>query len=119
MRRHVPKVYEDPDLSSVGQERRLARSVRDGHRQAGSGASLYARGDVKTPDFLVECKLTQASSIRIERAWLVKITRQALAAGKFPALAIEIQGGEDDPLLERDWVAVPVSVFKRLTEEEE
>lgn len=116
MRRHQPRVYGDPDMTPTGQEHRIARSLRGGHRQAGSGASVYARGDVKSNDFLVECKLTEAGSLRVQSAWLAKITRQALAAGKMPALAIEIQGGDEDPLLERDWVCVPMSCFKKLTE---
>lgn len=116
MRRHEPKVYGDSANTPDAQEYRIARSLRGGHRQPGSGASDYARGDVKTPEFLIECKLTAAESIRVERGWLAKITRQANSAGKLPALAFEIQGGANDPLLERDWIAVPKSVFKKLTE---
>lgn len=116
MPKHVPRVYGDPDTTPTAQERRIARGLKGGHRQAGSGASVYARGDVKAPEFLIECKLTAAGSLRVESAWLAKITRQALASGKLPALAIEIQGGEEDRLLERDWICVPQSVFKKLTE---
>lgn len=66
---------------------------------------------------MIECKKTDKKSIRIEGAWLGKITREAMAAGREPALEFEIQGCED-PLLEREWVAVPMSVFKRLLEDD-
>jgi len=63
------------------------------------------------------CKKTVKKSLRIEGSWLVKITREAQAVGKEPALHFEIQGC-DDPMLEREWVAVPMSVFKRMVEDD-
>jgi hypothetical protein len=63
--------------------------------------------------FLFECKTTGDKSLRITAAWLAKITREAAAAGLEPALEFEIRGGFD-PVCERQWVAVPRSVFVRL-----
>ena len=63
--------------------------------------------------FLFECKQTEKKSLRIQGEWLSKITREAMAAGKEPALEFEIQG-HTDPQLEKEWVAVPLSVFRRL-----
>ena len=68
--------------------------------------------------FLIECKQTKHKSISIKSDWLNKISREALAAGKEPALQFEVKGNEDT-FVEKDWIAVPLSVFKRLLEERE
>lgn len=77
---------------------------------------MYAKGDVKTEGFLIECKFTEKKSLSIKGSWLAKITAEAHAQNKDPALAIQINGTENKGLSETDWVAVPMSVFKRLTE---
>jgi hypothetical protein len=100
------------------QEDRIAKET-GGRRVPGSGSSLYARGDVKTADYLIEAKQTEKDSIRVTWAWLAKITRQALAAGKRPALVIEVRCKEQrDVLVESEWAIVPLSDWKRLREQE-
>ena len=94
--------------------------------QPGSGSSIYAKGDViqRTKNahdldrFLIECKQTVHASLSVKGEWLSKITREAMAAGKEPALAIEIKG-HDDAALEPHWVAIPLSVFKRLFDKDD
>jgi hypothetical protein len=87
---------------------------------------MYSKGDVRDVEtcsddelsgveFLVECKKTIHASLSIKWEWLRKITREANAVQKEPALSIEIQGGQIDHLCDRDWVAIPVRVFERLT----
>lgn len=104
----------------------VARSM-GGRTQPGSGSKDHAKGDVLQaareaafrPDrFLIECKQTEKASMSIKGSWLAKITREAAAVGREPMLEFEIQGC-DDPMLERQWVALPMSVFKRLTDDEE
>lgn len=98
------------------QEERLA-AVSSGRRVPGSGASLYARGDVKTDRYLIEAKQTEHDSIRVTWAWLEKITRQALAAQRVPVLAIEVRcKAPRDVLTEAEWVCVPMSEWERLQE---
>lgn len=101
--------------------------ILGGRRQPGSGSSDYAKGDVKqgesvagfqSKSFLIEAKQTIHASLRIEGKWLAKITREAAQAGREPALEFEIHGC-NDPMLEREWVAVPMSVFRRLIDTEE
>lgn len=60
------------------------------------------------------CKRTVHASLSVKKAWLDKIAAEAAAAGKEPALAIEIAGGPNDAHGERDWIAVPARVFRRL-----
>lgn len=99
------------------QEKRVAKKLR-GEEQRGSGNQPFKRGDVKAceenvqVELLVECKTTEARSIRVEAKWLEKITREALEAGKEPALSIEIQ--QVKPGTPRDWTMVPTEVLNNL-----
>ena len=108
------------DGSPTAQEHRVADRT-GGRRVPGSGSSPYSKGDVRLPEFLVECKKTEKASISIKHSWLEKITKEAEALGKEPALAIEIQGRDTDTrtlsVRDRDWVLIPARLFKKLTEE--
>jgi hypothetical protein len=119
MTRARPHVLFPKAETPTDQEQRVARQV-GGHRQRGSGASMYAKGDVcaDRSGFLFECKRTVHASLSIKRAWLNKIAAEAAAQGKEPALAIEIAGGPSDAHGEVDWIAVPARVFRRLIGEE-
>lgn len=113
MARHRQQVYfESDDGTPRAQEERIASAV-GGRRVPASGASPFSKGDVSQDRFLIECKQTVAASLSVKQAWLEKITGEAEAQGKYPALSLEIQGGERR-LAERDWIAVPRSVFQRL-----
>jgi hypothetical protein len=102
------------------QEERVAGIV-GGRVQPASGATKHdlwkgtrhsTKGDVCETDFLIEAKRTDAQSMSITGEWLFKISNNAAKSDKMPALAFEIGGF---PLLqEKDWVAVPASVFKKL-----
>ena len=99
------------------QEERLAGKL-GGRRRSGSGSNPMAPGDVVVPELLVEAKQTKHASISVTLAWLNKISREAALEGKEPALAIEIRGGDLDPHCERDWVAIPARVLRRLLDRE-
>ena len=124
MARHRPSRYTQPtDGTPDDQENRVAQKL-GGKRVAGSGSSMYSKGDVRDVDaecageaieFLVECKKTEKASLSVKWDWLRKIAAEANAQQKEPALAIEIQGGKGDPLCDRNWIAVPLRVFERLT----
>jgi hypothetical protein len=99
----------------------VTASALGGEVQRGSGATERHKGDVKTPVLLVENKTRLpdakdgAKSLTVKGTWLEKITREAVAIGRDPALAFEIPGIVD-PLVEKRWVAVPESVMARLLE---
>jgi hypothetical protein len=102
--------------SPRAQEERIAARI-GGRRVPGSGASPYARGDVKEDRYLVEAKQTAKDSMRVTWAWLAKITRQAVGIGRVPALAIELRSGAPrDPLVGSEWVMLPLGEFERLLE---
>ena len=86
-----------------------------GRRQPGSGAGPRHKGDSRFDgaSLLMECKTTAAASFRVSEVVMAKITRQALAVGKDPAIEIEIRG-VTDPLCSKKWVVLPRDVFARL-----
>lgn len=108
------------DAVSAEHEAVTARAL-GGNVQRASGATERHKGDVKTSDFLIENKTRLPSSrdgarsMSIKADWLEKISREALAEGKDPALAFQITG-IDDPSTEQRWIAVPESVFARMLE---
>jgi len=93
-----------------------------GRRHRGSGSSPWLKGDVSADplglgaEVLVECKATSAASMSVKAEWLAKVTKEAEErAGRIPALAIRFERLEElAPGAERDWIAVPLSEFRRL-----
>ena len=112
--RFKPSLYSDDGEPGnfVKHEDRIAKKF-NGHKQAGSGASDYAKSDVKLDKFMIEAKTTSHASMSIKKEWLAKITAEATAVQKYPAMSIEI-GGNPDPLTEDGWMIIPESVFKKL-----
>lgn len=68
---------------SKQQEKKVAKAV-GGKRQANSGATAFAKGDVVTNDWLIECKtkIKDCSSFIIKEEWLLKNEEEAFAMGK-------------------------------------
>ncbi len=56
-----------------------------------SGSLWFDKGDLKTEDYLIDCKYTDKNSYRITTATLQKIWEEALERNKFPKLVIGIQ----------------------------
>lgn len=114
---------------SIKQERRLADTL-GGKVVSGSGNKSAVKsgvgrtvskgghhktnrpGDVDLGDFLIDAKRTDAKSIRLEAEMFIKIQLEANSVGKEPALALEVQGLS--PMTEKDWIAMPKSVFLKL-----
>ena len=119
MARVIPNRFTGgSDTSPTAQENRVASRL-GGKRVGGSGASMYSKGDVRdvpsrSGTFLIECKQTEKKSIAVKWEWLKKISNEALAKECDPALTIEIKGGEDDPIVDRDWIMIPMRVFERM-----
>lgn len=75
------------------QEARGARQ-HGGRVQPGSGSGRYNRGDVKTPNELIEYKRTDFKTIRIDSTDLAVLRDRALRASRTPMFGIEV-GGRD------------------------
>lgn len=63
-----------------------------GRVQPGSGCITNMKGDVKTPHWLIEVKMTCANSYILKRGVLDKIEREGLKSGKLPVLVVDIAG---------------------------
>lgn len=66
------------------QEKAVAKQV-GGKQQSNSGATTFAKGDVLTHDFLIECKTTTCTSkasFSIKKEWLDKNKQEALEMRK-------------------------------------
>ena len=68
---------------SKKQETVVAKKLR-GKRQPNSGATSFAKGDIVTTDWLIECKTKtkNCSSFTIKEDWLLKNEEEAFAMGK-------------------------------------
>ncbi|HET7110157.1 MAG TPA: hypothetical protein VFI41_04755 [Gemmatimonadales bacterium] len=71
------------------QEERTAR-LYGGRRQPGSGAHWSRKGDVVTPELLIENKWRGNNQITLKGVDLAKNCDEATAEGKIPAFAIEL-----------------------------
>ena len=97
---------------SDNQEKRVAKYM-NGKVRPGSGSSMYSKGDVICDSLLIECKVTDKKSLSIKASWLEKITNEAMVEEKDPALVFSMNFQNN--IVEQDWIALPVSVFNRLT----
>ena len=80
---------------SKKQETAVAKAVA-GKRTANSGATAFSKGDVRTTDFLIECKTatSEKKSFAIKKEWLDKNREEAFAMGKsYNALAFDFGDG--------------------------
>lgn len=82
-----------------------------------SGALAGAKGDIELPKFLVEAKSTIKESISIKREWLMKISGEALAKGKAPALVVTFTTENGTPKPRGKWILITEQTFRELTNE--
>lgn len=90
---------------STYHEKRLAAKT-GGRRNAASGAFWHTKGDVRTPELLIEHKWTGKKQITIKSEVLEKIHREAILDDRIPAVGFHLNGHnyvilEEDDALER------------------
>lgn len=79
------------------QEKHVAKAV-GGKQVANSGATPFSKGDVRTDNWLFECKTktTPSGSMSIKREWLDKNSEEAFAMGKdYNAIVFDFGYGEN------------------------
>lgn len=91
-------------------ERRLAKAL-GGEQVPGSGA-LGEPGDVRTRDFLVQCKSVENRALDFRVAVIEKADAEAVNEGRTPLIAFEFLALSDD--IGKDWVLMPLRVFDAL-----
>lgn len=83
-------------------EDRLAK-VTGGTRNAGSGSFWSRKGDVRTPDLLIEHKWTGKKSFTVNSAVLKKIILEATLEHRMPVLGFHLDGVNGVILTEDDF----------------
>lgn len=56
-----------------------------------SGALYFAKGDVITDNYLIECKATEKDYYTLKKSVITKIRTEAIKCGRIPLLAIRVQ----------------------------
>ncbi len=96
-------------------EKRTAKRFGVNSR-VGSGAVDGFKGDFEVRDFLVENKTTEHRSISLKYNWLRKISKEALAENKEPALAIQFVDRDGYPIAQdAAWIMIPERVFNEMS----
>ena len=73
-----------------------------GKKTPRSGGMWFAPGDVKTNDFLIDCKTTEHKGFTItEKIW-EKIYTEALGCRKLPCLSIQLGDGKEVVVLDKN-----------------
>jgi Holliday junction resolvase len=75
------------------QGRKLAKAL-GGKVQPGSGSVWYAKADVKSQRYAIECKYTDKQQYTLKLAEIDKLRREALFEGKQWALHLRLAGRE-------------------------
>lgn len=109
------KRNEDKQATGRKAERKAAKRL-NGRLTPGSGAKQGFKGDIVKSAFLVESKATQNASISVSLVWLDKIAKEALDAGKDPALIIQFVDAAGNPWRGSSWVLIPERVFAEITD---
>jgi hypothetical protein len=77
---------------SQAQEKSAAKQL-NGRVTAASGATVFAKGDVRCDAFLVECKATRQRAYVLRYSTWEKIEREALKDGlRIPLMCVDMQG---------------------------
>lgn len=97
------------------QEKAVAKKL-NGRVQPNSGATAFAKGDVKTDDWLIECKTktTSSDSMSIKKSWLEKNMHEALFLGKqYSALAFNFGPNEKNYyIIDEDTMFLLINLLK-------
>lgn len=92
---------------SSRQEKRVAKAV-NGKQVANSGAPIFVAGDVRTDDWLLECKThtEERQQFTIKKEWIEKNREEAFQMGKHhSAVVIDFGDGVQHYLIsERDFL---------------
>lgn len=81
---------------------------------AGSGAIAGYKGDMTKGQFLIESKATENQSMSLKLDWLRKVSAEALAVSKHPALLLQFIDGEADLLPCGGWIMMREDTFLEL-----
>lgn len=108
----------DKGRAGKAHEKSLAKRI-GADLTPGSGALDGAKGDMKKGDFLIEAKTSTRESFTVKRDVLHKIRGEAMAIGKYPALAVSFVNEEGKSTKNDRWVMLTEQDFLDLIEPRE
>jgi hypothetical protein len=94
-------------------EERLTRQLT-GRARPASGAMEGAKGDIDLGEVLLEAKSSTGQQMAIKHAWLSKIGKEARSEGKLPALSVSFINEDGSPVMDGEWVMIPMFRFKEM-----
>lgn len=81
-------------FNSNKQEKRVAEEL-GGNTVIGSGSLWGAKGDVRTEDYLIECKTTEKKTYSLSTSTWFKIQKEAVNDGlRIPVMCIDLDSGQ-------------------------
>lgn len=92
------------------QEKQVVKAI-GGRQVANSGATSFAKGDIKTKTFLIEAKTVTKvkDSFSIKKTWLIKNKEEAFAMNR-PYSALAFNFGPEEP----NYYIIDEKLFKEL-----
>jgi len=110
---------QDHKRRSKLQEARTAKDFR-GRVTPASGSQWHSKGDVKTKNWLIECKTTTKQSYSLKVQTWHKIWKEAMSEGRDPLMVIDF--AEDDTSLvvidKEDFLAIlSQPIYRELNKE--
>lgn len=105
-------------LTSSRKQEKAISKVFSGRCQPNSGGtrSPFKKGDVVTEKVLHEAKTTRKESFSLKWRELNKIYRQAKERNKVPVFHVQFEREGLLSIEENDWVVLPLSEFRRISE---
>lgn len=100
---------DDRKKKSKKHEKDIAKSI-GGRSHLASGA-FGSKMDGHDNYFVFDCKMTVKESISVKKVDLQKLSIEAIKQGKVPVLPIRF---DDDSMIEKDWMLVPLSLFNTI-----
>jgi len=84
-----------------------------------SGAMDGAKGDFTLPDLLIENKSTTSDSFSVKYEHLQKISQEARAVGRAPALFFQFTRRDGTPHPSGKWVCIPEHIWEEMQDAED
>lgn len=96
-------------------ESRAAKRLK-AREHAGSG-NLGVKADMTLGTIKIESKATKHRTMKLDLAWLLKVSQEALEVGQTPALIIQFVNGDGAPVKNGSWVMIQEDKFRGIAGE--
>lgn len=112
------RMAAEQKIGSAGRKSEQKVAKRIGGKTTPASGAGGLKGDISLGSLMIECKSTTHDSISLQREWLLKVSREALASGKTPALHLAFTGDDGKTKEKGAWVCIPEWLFQELIDRE-